>query len=105
MAFRSLREILPEAVQGLAIAGRLRAELALQAWPPAARSVSGLLGERSRAIALDGTTLLVRVQGNDSASLAAARHAELVAALNARLGAPVVSALAVQAVDHMESEA
>jgi hypothetical protein len=86
VSFRSVGDVLPQTLEGLGIAARIQQERARAAWPAAAGTVAADLAAGSEAIALREATLVVRVRAPALGALVAARHDDLVAALNARLG-------------------
>ena len=87
MAFQSLRDILPQTLDGLGIAERVSRERAMRLWPAVAQEIDPALARGSRAIALQGAALLVRVSEPALVHLIACRREQVVALLNARLGA------------------
>lgn len=85
MSFRSLREILPRALEELGITEQVRREQVVQAWPAAAQDISPELAAHSRAVEFRDHALVVHVSTLKLARFVAERRADILSALNARL--------------------
>ncbi|MBI3970276.1 MAG: DUF721 domain-containing protein [Chloroflexi bacterium] len=87
---RSLRDILPRTLEDLGIAERVRQERTAQAWRYAIQDLADDLVAGTFSVLLRQKQLTVTVRDRRVAERVVERQAELVEALNARLGGGAV---------------